>query len=104
MVQSWPATGIVLCSLLAAAGPAVPDGTARGSRMQEYVDAVRSGWNMGNTYDAIPDETAWGNPPTAQELIQQIDAQGVKSIRFPVTWSPHVGPSPDYAIVPAWMA
>ena len=72
--------------------------------MQEYVDAMRSGWNLGNTYDAIPNETAWGNPTPTRELIQQVAAQGFTSIRIPVTWSPHVGPAPDYTIDPAWLA
>lgn len=73
--------------------------------MQEYVEAMQPGWNLGNTLDATPSETAWGNAPTTQEMIQQVAAQGFKSIRIPVTWDTgnRVGPAPDYTIDPAWM-
>jgi endoglucanase len=71
--------------------------------MQDYVAAMQPGTNLGNTLDAIPDETSWGNPPTTQALIQQFAAQGYKSIRLPVTWTHHTGAAPDYAVEPAWM-
>jgi endoglucanase len=73
--------------------------------MQEYVEAMQPGWNLGNSLDATGSETAWGNPPVTQELIQQIAAQGFKSIRLPVTWHTgnRVGPAPSYTVDPAWM-
>ncbi|HEY0944555.1 MAG TPA: cellulase family glycosylhydrolase, partial [Opitutaceae bacterium] len=73
--------------------------------MQTYVEAMQPGWNLGNTLDATPNETAWGNPLATQELIQQIKAQGFKSIRIPVTWDTggRVGPAPDYTIDPAFL-
>ena len=73
--------------------------------MQAYVEAMQPGWNLGNTLDATPSETSWGNPLATQELIQQIAAQGFKSIRLPVTWDTgnRVGPAPDYTIDPAWL-
>ncbi|UUZ93513.1 cellulase family glycosylhydrolase [Paenibacillus sp. P25] len=73
--------------------------------MQNYVSAMQPGWNLGNSLDARgPDETSWGNPVVTQELIQQIAAQGFKSIRIPVTWYPHTGPAPSYTVDPAWMS
>lgn len=71
--------------------------------MQEYVEAMQPGWNLGNSLDATPNETAWGNPPTTRELIHQVKAQGFKSIRIPVTWDQYVGSAPDYKVDPAWM-
>lgn len=71
--------------------------------IQDYVDAMQPGWNLGNTLDATPNETDWGNPLTTQALIQQIKAQGFKSIRIPVSWDTHMGPGPTYTIDPAWM-
>ncbi|MFI7432292.1 cellulase family glycosylhydrolase [Micromonospora haikouensis] len=68
------------------------------------VAAMQPGWNLGNTYDAIPDETAWGNPPVTQALLQKIRSQGYRSIRIPVTWSNHHGPAPTYTLDPAWLA
>jgi endoglucanase len=72
--------------------------------MQSYVSAMQPGWNLGNTLDATgADETSWGNPVVTQAFIQQIAAQGFKSIRIPVTWMQHTGSAPSYTVDPAWM-
>ncbi|HLP08407.1 MAG TPA: cellulase family glycosylhydrolase [Opitutaceae bacterium] len=74
--------------------------------MQEYVEAMQPGWNLGNTLDATPTETSWGNPLTTQALIQRIKAEGFKSIRIPVTWdagTDRLGPAPTYTIDPAFL-
>jgi endoglucanase len=72
--------------------------------MQTYVSAMQPGWNLGNTLDATgADETSWGNPVVTQAFIQQIAAQGFKSIRIPVTWVQHTGSAPSYTVDPAWM-
>jgi aryl-phospho-beta-D-glucosidase BglC (GH1 family) len=93
---------LVICALvsclLALASPAFAK-----TAMQTYVDAMQPGWNLGNTLDATPDETSWGNPLTTQALIHQIKEQGFKSIRIPVSWDPHVGAAPTYTVDPAWM-
>ncbi|MFE7871224.1 cellulase family glycosylhydrolase [Micromonospora humida] len=68
------------------------------------VAAMQPGWNLGNTLDAIPDETAWGNPLTTQALLRQVRSQGYRSIRLPVTWTDHTGPAPTYTIDPVWLA
>ncbi|HLO77088.1 MAG TPA: glycoside hydrolase family 5 protein [Magnetospirillum sp.] len=60
------------------------------------------GWNIGNTLDATPTETSWGNPLINQELLNGIKAAGFKSVRVPVTWSTHADTS--HNIDPAWMA
>jgi aryl-phospho-beta-D-glucosidase BglC (GH1 family) len=67
------------------------------------VAAMQPGWNLGNTLDAIPDETAWGNPLTTQALLRHVRSQGYNSIRLPITWSNHHGPAPTYTIDTAWM-
>jgi len=67
------------------------------------VAAMQPGWNLGNTLDAIPDETAWGNPLTTQALLHHVRSQGYNSIRLPITWSNHHGPAPAYTIDPVWL-
>ncbi|GLI01022.1 cellulase family glycosylhydrolase [Phytohabitans aurantiacus] len=67
------------------------------------VAAMQPGWNLGNTLDAIPDETAWGNPLTTQALLRHVRSQGYRSIRLPVTWSNHHGPAPAYTIDATWL-
>ncbi len=70
---------------------------------QETVAAMQPGWNVGNTLDAIPDETSWGNPPITRELLSNIHDQGFNSLRLPVTWTDHQGGAPDYTIDPAYL-
>ena len=72
------------------------------SPMQEYVEAMQPGWNLGNTLDALAEEDGWGNPITTQEMIQFIADSGFKSIRIPVTWN-HRLSGPDYTIDPAFI-
>ncbi|GAA1314269.1 cellulase family glycosylhydrolase [Saccharothrix xinjiangensis] len=67
------------------------------------VAAMQPGWNLGNTLDAIPDETAWGNPLTTRELLRHVRSEGYKSIRLPITWTNHHGPGPGYTIDPVWL-
>ncbi|MEU5397449.1 cellulase family glycosylhydrolase [Streptomyces tibetensis] len=71
---------------------------------QATVAAMQPSWNLGNTLDAIPDETSWGNPQATKALIDSIKAQGYRSIRIPVTWSGHQSASAPYTIDATWMA
>ncbi|MGG3283140.1 cellulase family glycosylhydrolase [Paenibacillus solani] len=69
-----------------------------------YVQDMQPGWNLGNSLDSVgADETAWGNPRITKALIDQIAAQGYKSIRIPVTWNEHIGSAPNYTINSAYM-
>ena len=81
----------------AAAAPQ-PDSAMR------YVAAMQPGWNLGNSLDAIPDETSWGNPATSKTLIDKIRSRGFHSIRIPVTWSGHQGTAPGYTVDPAYLS
>ena len=90
--------GALLATLFSLAAPS----SARAD-MRAYARAMQPGWNLGNTLDAIPGETSWGNPPVTEAFIREIAAQGFKSIRIPVTWTDHTGVAPEYAIDPVWM-
>lgn len=87
------------------------DGNAK-SEALTFVSGMGYGWNLGNTFDSLPNggqrggletETSWGNPRTARKLIMFIREQGFDTIRIPVTWGPHTGDGPDYMIDKAWM-
>lgn len=72
--------------------------------IQSYVNNMQPGWNLGNSFDALgTDETAWGNPFVRKEFIEQIAAQGYKSIRIPVTFDERIGEGPDYKIDPDFL-
>ncbi|MEU7917471.1 cellulase family glycosylhydrolase [Micromonospora zamorensis] len=83
--------------------PTPTDPPPSGGDAMATVAAMQPGWNLGNTLDAIPDETAWGNPLVTQALLHQVKSQGYNSIRIPVTWSNHHGPAPAYTIDAAWL-
>jgi endoglucanase len=61
------------------------------------------GWNLGNSFDATPNETSWGNPTPSQTLIKAVHAAGFKLLRLAVGWTDHIGPGPSYTIDSAWM-
>ncbi len=64
-----------------------------------YVKEMQPGWNLGNSFDAVgTDETAWGNPPVTQSLINKVATEGYKSIRIPITFDQRMGSAPNYQI------
>ena len=85
-----------------ASGVAGSAGTGGLTPKQMVLD-MGAGWNLGNTFDATPNETSWGNPETTQPLIQAVKDAGFKTVRVPVTWTDHIGAGPNYAIDSAWM-
>ncbi|ACU37240.1 cellulase family glycosylhydrolase [Actinosynnema mirum] len=96
-------TATATASPAPAPAPASRDGVAPADA-RATVAAMQPGWNLGNTLDAIPDETSWGNPRTTRALLRHVREQGYRSVRLPITWSNHHGPAPDFTIDPAWLA
>jgi endoglucanase len=86
-----------------ASGTAFGDAPHAADRAMDAVAAMQPGWNMGNTLDAIPDETSWGNPLVTKTLFDTLRAQGFHSIRIPVTWSSHQLTTAPYTIDPTFM-
>lgn len=70
----------------------------------ELLRTLRLGWNLGNALDVPEGETAWGNPRVTPELMNAVAKAGFGLVRIPVTWSKHMGPAPDFAIEPSWLA
>jgi len=63
----------------------------------ELIKEIKTGWNLGNTFDA-PNETAWHNPTTTYTMFYAVKEAGFDSIRLPVSWGFHTGDAPDYKI------
>lgn len=92
---------IVLASVAYAGGGgapgAAPDSGARTTGVMRELTSVEMskqmspGWNLGNTLEALPNETSWGNPRATQELMNAVKAAGFKSVRIPVAWTAHAG-------------
>jgi len=73
----------------------------------DVIGNMKNGWNLGNTFDATggsgnASETSWGMPYTTKEMIDEMAASGIKSIRIPVSWVRHVEDK-NYTINPLWM-
>ena len=59
------------------------------------------GINLGNTLEAIPAATSWGNPPPTRALMQAYKAAGFRSVRIPVAWTQYT--DAGGTISPGWM-
>ncbi|KAH0610053.1 uncharacterized protein H6S33_012599 [Morchella sextelata] len=91
-------------SLLAVAGGAQFAIAFRVVTAEEAWSAINPGWNLGNTLDAIPDETSWGNAAVVESTFDEIKRAGFKSVRIPVTWTDHfASQAPDYIVNATWM-
>lgn len=65
----------------------------RASGAMKQVAAMQPGWNLGNSLDSTgADETSWGNPRITEALLDNVKANGFRSVRVPVTWSAHLAP------------
>lgn len=69
---------------------------------------MKTGWNLGNTFDAIngttpASEMSWGQPKTTKAMIDGLAESGIKTIRIPTSWSNHFIDK-NYTIDPAWMS
>ena len=86
------------------AGRGGTGGTVNRPPPQPVLNMMSPGWNLGNSFDANPNETSWGNPTPNQTLIRAVHAAGFQTLRIPVTWTTHIGAGPAYTIDAAWMA
>ena len=72
-----------------------------------FVSSIKFGINISASLDAFPDpqfgitdftETAWGNPPINQALLNSIAAEGFDIVRIPITWIAFIGDAPEYKV------
>jgi endoglucanase len=81
-----------------------PDASTMGTMTSvELAAQMGTGWNLGNTLEAIGGETAWGNPMATHQLIDGVKAAGFNTIRIPVSWS-RFSNAANFTIDTAWMA
>ena len=74
----------------------------------QAVSNMKTGWNLGNTLDAVNgtsqglnSETCWGQPKTKAELFPMFKDAGFGAIRVPVTWFNHM--DSNGKVDEAWM-
>lgn len=95
-------------AMLASSASAFADDTFDLLGQYETVEAMGSGWNLGNTLEAnsngTPSETIWGNPQASSALMKLIKNSGFNTIRIPVSYLSKIGSAPDYKIDAAWLS
>ncbi len=77
-------------------------GAMRDLTSMQLSTMMSPGINLGNTLEAIPSETAWGEPLTTQTIMDAYKAAGFKTVRIPVAWSQYADAS--FTISASWMA
>ena len=65
------------------------------------VEMMSPGINLGNTLEAIPAETSWGNPIPTETYMRAVRKAGFRSIRIPVAWSQYT--DANGAIRTSWL-
>lgn len=95
-------------AMLASSASAFADDTFDLLGQYETVEAMGSGWNLGNTLEAnsngTPSETVWGNPQASSALMKLIKNSGFNTIRIPVSYLSKIGSAPDYKIDAVWLS
>ncbi|HEY8977788.1 MAG TPA: glycoside hydrolase family 5 protein [Burkholderiaceae bacterium] len=95
-LTKFPAPALLLAAAALLAGCAATPEAARPlataaapSSMAELTTQMTPGINLGNTMEALPNETAWGNPVPSQALMDGYRAAGFRSVRIPLAWRPY---------------
>jgi endoglucanase len=77
----------------------------------KFVENLKLGWNLGNTFDANNDgritdelvyEYTWCGVKTTKQMIDTLKQKGFNAIRIPVSWHNHVSGA-DFKISDAWL-
>lgn len=83
------------------------------SAANKFVQSMKIGWNLGNTFDAYSDqnkedelayESDWCGVVTTKEIVDEIKAAGFQTMRIPVSWHNHVSADGNYTISDIWLS
>jgi len=78
---------------------------------EDVCEQIGFAWNLGNHFDssgfapnADPNKTRfWDGATSTEQLYKNLAANGVKTVRIPVTWGPWESDAPEYTINPAFV-
>lgn len=70
---------------------------------QEALIEMGRGINVGNSLDATPTETSWGNPLIQEYYFEDIKSAGFSCVRIPITWKYHTAVSSPFTIDSTWL-
>ena len=72
--------------------------------VEQAVRSMVRGINIGNSLDAYPTETSWGNPLIQKFYFPDLKKAGFDAVRIPITWDQHTSLMPPYTINSTFMA
>jgi endoglucanase len=81
---------------------AVRIGVMRNMTSMQLTGLMSPGWNLGNTLEAMPNETGWGNPMANQAMFNGLKSAGFRSVRIPVSWKQYADANDN--ISASWMS
>jgi aryl-phospho-beta-D-glucosidase BglC (GH1 family) len=87
-----------------AAGSGGSGGQTSPLTAKEAILQMQRGINLGNTFDAPPGETAWGNPLVQDYYFDDYKTAGFTAVRIPVTWDQHASTDAPYTIDATFLA
>jgi len=70
--------------------------------VKNALQKLSPGMNLGNTLEAIPKATSWGNPPPTDAFFKAVRAAGFNSIRIPVAYSQYL--DDNLRVKPEWIS
>lgn len=92
------ATGLLGGTLL----PTPPAGFDENLTAANALRQLSPGINLGNTLEAIPTETSWGNPVPSDAYFKAVKAAGFRSVRIPIAWTQYA--DERHTIKREWMS
>ncbi|RFP17845.1 glycoside hydrolase family 5 protein [Duganella sp. BJB488] len=93
---------VAAATVATAPAPAAAPSGMRALTSTELAKLMSPGINLGNTLEALPNETAWGNPVPTQALMNAYKAAGFNTVRIPVSWTQYADANNN--IGAAWLA
>lgn len=85
------------------ANPIQPDAAGMSNSAQELAAKITLGWNIGNSLEAVGNETAWGNPKITKELIDAVKQSGFNAVRIPCSWNQYLSDETTAEIKADWL-
>ena len=83
LLRSGVALAIIVTCIQICAGRVTCEDSFKAISAASFTAALQPGWNPGNTMDAVPDETSWGNPLLVNSTFTNVERLGFKGIRLP---------------------
>ena len=101
-MRAWIHLALLLLGLAGTAHGQTPPAAMRELTSVQLSHLMGTGWNLGNSLEAIGGETAWGNAATTPALLKAVKAAGFGNVRIPVSWKQYA--DAEDRISPAWLA